>query len=99
MDRSYFVHNVSVSSLLGISGNGNNVYSDPVNQIARIEPRTEIVKNPQGVEIVARGFVLLPAKTRYAPGSKIVYDGITYKLISSEPVYAWEEDHVEGWLE
>lgn len=99
LDRYYFIHSVTVAAFQGISGNGKPLYANPVKRAARIEPRTEIVKNPQGVEVVARGFVLFPAGYRAPAGSKISFEGTEYSLISLEPIFGWEEDHVEGWLE
>lgn len=46
-------------------------------------------------EVVAAGTIFFPAGTRFEPESEITALGKTFKALSIEPQYGFEESHVE----
>lgn len=64
-------------------------------ELARAKATTVGIGGGNVQEVVAAGTIFFPAGTRFEPESEITALGKTFKALSIEPQYGFEESHVE----
>lgn len=92
---------VVVSEPVSQSPSGKPIEKPPVILKCRIEPSVRKITDNTGNEVVAGGYIMFPAGTRFATGSTVEWEGVKHKLIKCEPVHLASENHethVEGWF-
>lgn len=92
---------VTVTELAGQSPSGKPIEKTPVTLSCRIEPSVRRIADSLGNEVVAGGYIMFPAGTRFAAGSTVEWERVKRTIIKIEPVFLAAEDyetHVEGWF-
>lgn len=92
---------VTVKERNGVGPSGKPIEGSTVTLKCRIEPTIKRIIDGAGIEVIAGGYIMFPAGTRFATGSFLEWEGIERRSIKIEPVFLAAENyesHVEGWF-
>jgi len=99
MIANYLKQSITLERRSGSNDYGESTYAAGVTLSARVEQRTQLVRNSEGEQVVSQARVFLPAGSDCNPHDKITYSGQTYHVLAVDSAQALASaSHIIAYL-